>query len=600
MSASAASSSSSSSFALAHEAVRLVMTNRFHDAAAFFELHRDDPRVSLLSSFMAYLNAISSHAEDDLNEGLRSVWASEANARKHLVSSPQLAESIEGELIQADSHMLASMIQFVQQSWLKVAWNIRKSFNFYTHVEERLQQAEEGGQLSGVQLAERKGWMQFGVGMFQLMLSLLPPSVMKMAEWVGYAGDRERAFEYLHQSQQSPSFMAPFSALLLLSYYLTISTFTGQEDPAYLSRARTLLDWAAVHYPNGAFFALMESRYFRTRVEPRRAIEAAQAGLLRIRELPSISIMFHYQSGWCALFLLEWAESARYFDALLHSQLGGEYGPPATAKKAELQGKAEGEEEEKQTGDVAVDQGRAAVNGHQDEEEEEELSIPPTKASAQALYAYQCGLCYAMQGDLDRARWYLQGVPGWLTAKNKNIDLFAVHKAHEMLHRPQLREAELALDVIELLHCWNGLIQTPPPSLQQLRAMMQRTGQAMQAGPSPTSPPFTREDLVRYLFYTAVLTGLTDPAAAHQQIEQLLHEHERYIERSEYAKRSGLLVFVYLELATDCLHANDLAGAKKAADRAKSFKNYPLHDVAQLKLHAFSQKMKRKEDQDGE
>ena len=78
--------------------------------------------------------------------------------------------------------------------------------------------------------------------MFHLTLSLLPPSVLKVAEWVGYGGDRESAFEYLRQSQSSPSFMAPFSGLLLLSYYLTISAFTGQEDPSFLPESRKLLD----------------------------------------------------------------------------------------------------------------------------------------------------------------------------------------------------------------------------------------------------------------------------------------------------------------------------------------------------------------------
>ena len=78
--------------------------------------------------------------------------------------------------------------------------------------------------------------------MFHLTLTLLPASVLKVAELIGYGGDRERAFEYLRQSQESSSFMAPFSCLLLLSYYLTISAFTGQEDPSFLPESRKLLD----------------------------------------------------------------------------------------------------------------------------------------------------------------------------------------------------------------------------------------------------------------------------------------------------------------------------------------------------------------------
>ena len=598
MSSAAASSSSVPAAAprsLAHEGVRLVMTNHFTAANSFFAQHSDDPKVNLLSSLMSYLSAVSSHSDEDLNEALNSVWATEAFARKQLVSSSHLGDSIEGELIQADCHMLGSMIQFVQASYLKVAWNIRKSYNFYHHAEERIEKAEADGDLHTDRVAELKGWMQFGVGMFQMVLSLLPPSVMKVAEWVGFGGDRETAFSYLQQSQQSPSFMAPFACLLLLSYYLTVSTFTGQEDPAFLVEARRLLDWAAVQYPDGAFFALMDSRYYRMKVEPRKAIEVAQKALLSIKELPSISILYLYQCGWCALFLLDWRQCALYFDALLHSKPGGDYGPPPSSSSTSKLGSGDShaEDEEKRTEAEEADKSLEAA-----EEELTDLSIPPTKASAQGLYAYQTGLSYAMLGDLDRARWYLEGVPSWLSKRNKAIDLFAVRKAFELLHRPALREAELTLDVFELLYCWNGFTQTPAASLKQLRAMLGRTGAALQKGPSSDTPPFTREDLCRYLLYSAALTALTDPAAARVQLEKDLKEHEAFLEHSQYAKQSGLLAFFYLELANECFAVHDVKKSKKCLDKARGYKNYDLYDIAQLKIHAHTQKIKRQEDEE--
>jgi hypothetical protein len=146
-----------STSSLVHEGVQLVMTNQFNAARAFCLAHADDPRVALLSSLMAYLNAISSHAEDDLTDGLNSVWATEAHARKHLLSSPNVADSIEGELIQADCHMLGSMIQFIQGSYLKVAWNIRKAYAGYHRAEDRITEAEDDGDIEANKLAELKG-----------------------------------------------------------------------------------------------------------------------------------------------------------------------------------------------------------------------------------------------------------------------------------------------------------------------------------------------------------------------------------------------------------------------------------------------------------
>ena len=188
---------------------------------------------------MDYLMAVSSHADHLLDASLTSTWSTEAHARKRLSGSKKSAERIEGELIQADTHILGALVQTVQQSYIKVAWNVRKSYGFYHSAEKHIQEEEDKaadgrGTVDEDKLAELKGWMQFGVGLFNMVLSLLPPSVMTVAEWIGYGGDREKSFTYLRASQESSSFMAPFACLLLLTYWLTISTFIGQTEPAFL------------------------------------------------------------------------------------------------------------------------------------------------------------------------------------------------------------------------------------------------------------------------------------------------------------------------------------------------------------------------------
>ena len=233
---------------LAHEAVHLIMTNHFNAASDFIAAHSaDDVRVEAVGALMAYLMAISSYADHLLDSSLKAIWATEAHARKQLSGSKKAAQRIEGELIQADTHILGALVQIVQQSYMKVAWNVRKSYGFYHSAEKHIQEEEDKaaagrGTVEADKLAELKGWMQFGVGLFNIILSLLPPTVMTVAEWIGYGGDRDKAFKYLRASQESPSFMAPFACLLLLTYFLTVSTFIGQDDPAFHVEAKKLLD----------------------------------------------------------------------------------------------------------------------------------------------------------------------------------------------------------------------------------------------------------------------------------------------------------------------------------------------------------------------
>ena len=558
---------------LAHEAVHLTMTNRFNAARDFINAHQaDDVRVEEIGALTDYIMAVSCHADALLDQALKSTWSTEAHARKQLSSSKKLADRIEGELIQADTHMLGALTQLVQQAYLKMAWNVRKSYGFYLSAEKHIQEEEdraEGGKgsVEALKLSELKGWMQFGIGLFNMVLSLLPASVMTVAEWIGYHGDREKAFQYLRASQQSPSFMAPFACLLLCTYYLTVSQFIGQDDPAFHAEAKKLLEWANVQYPNGAFFLLQESRYYRVKAEPKKAIEIAQVGLKRITEMPSVAVMFQYQCGWCGLFSLEWEQCGRYFDAMLHSKFGGDYVEPADSPRSRST--------------LAPD-------------DSHETDIPPTKASAQSLYAYLCGIAYANAGDTHRAEWYLRSVPSWLTPQQKPIDLFAVRRASQVLRRqPAWRQEELTLDVMELIICWNGLPQLPASSIDALRTQLAAV-QPLTAASHPH--PLAREDVIRFEWALAELDGISNPQAARERVERALEQHEAWLKGADAeTKRAGQLAFLYYALADNCVALKEWAAAKHWLNKAKEQKNFDLYNPLQLKVHATGQRIKREE-----
>ena len=142
-------------------------------------------------------------------------------------------------LIQADCDLLTALIMLVEETYVKMMWNMRKSFQGYQEVSKLVDK------YTGVNKPELSGWVKFGTGMFNVLLSQLPPSVMTIAEMIGFEGDRDKGLRLLTDCQEGPSFNAPFAGLLLLVYYLTIAPLTGDEIPGGMDHAKAIIDVSA-------------------------------------------------------------------------------------------------------------------------------------------------------------------------------------------------------------------------------------------------------------------------------------------------------------------------------------------------------------------
>ena len=94
-------------------------------------------------------------------------------------------------MVQGDAYLLGSLLQFVQGSYIKGAWNIKSSNSYYKSAAEQLEQYR-GDDREELLCAAR-----CGTGFFNVFVSLLPPSVVTIASWIGFAGDRERGLDDL-------------------------------------------------------------------------------------------------------------------------------------------------------------------------------------------------------------------------------------------------------------------------------------------------------------------------------------------------------------------------------------------------------------------
>ena len=269
--------------------------------------------------------------------------------------------------------------------------------------------------------------------------------------------------------------------------------------------------------------------------------------------------------AWCYFFCLDWRPSAEEFDALLHSTLNGNYQEPGAPKAVTAPPKSQKE---------------------------------PTQASAQGCYAYQVGLCYAMLGEWHKAAWYMDSVPVWLKKAGgtpKEIDKYAKHKAAEFLARKRKDRDDALLDVMDLLHAWNGYNQMPKDGLDAAQRQLEAAQERVKAG----QLQWDVEELVRWeLAMASILATKGDHKGAFAHLNPLATKQKDFL-KSSRAKKSGLNAFFYFELANAAFHTGDVAAAREWHKKSAKATDYDLFRQLQVRLHTLKLKIKDAESNKG-
>ena len=65
--------------------------------------------------------------------------------------------------------------------------------------------------LSGAETGRLLGSVSFGYGLFQLCISMVPPKLLKVIEFLGFEGDRDTGLDALEFACQSDDMKAPLA-----------------------------------------------------------------------------------------------------------------------------------------------------------------------------------------------------------------------------------------------------------------------------------------------------------------------------------------------------------------------------------------------------
>jgi tetratricopeptide (TPR) repeat protein len=154
--------------------------------------------------------------------------------------------------------------------------------------------------------------LYFGYGILNVIVSLIPPKLMKVANLFGFHGSRKIGLQALEYCSNSQDMKAPLARLSLLWYHTIVRPFfalDGEQEDAGADEALRLLTEAEKYYHDSAFFLYFRGKIHYLKSELDLALEAYSYAAGLSREQREIEHVCLFEKGWIHLLKLQFADA---------------------------------------------------------------------------------------------------------------------------------------------------------------------------------------------------------------------------------------------------------------------------------------------------
>lgn len=321
--------------------LELILVNKFEDAEALLsKKNKESPYHALGLCYIQCLRALLTFDPADLgtaNTTLDDLEKYSSNLRKkksNVVASafsflsggdkaPLTRNELHAELMHAECGLLKTLLIFLEQdglmTFVKGTLNVNNCYNTYQRCHDLLKEREKartlasaGGKLSktkeALSLQERdpdfESGVLFGAGSFNMGLSLLPPRILALIEFLGFSGDRKEGLAQLEVGA-SGGLRSAWCRLMILFYHSVISGTLGLKD-ASLDYAQESLNPLLVKYPEGSIFLYIQGRIYQSRGQFKDAVASYQKSIDVQQYFKQIHSAAHWEMIWCNAFGMDW------------------------------------------------------------------------------------------------------------------------------------------------------------------------------------------------------------------------------------------------------------------------------------------------------
>lgn len=209
-------------------------------------------------------------------------------------------------------------------SFLRESLNIRSSYNAYMTLEKYIDFVHDEGKAEELDPNFTSG-VALGVGCFSLILSMLPTSVIKVAEFIGFSSDRAHGLLVLETvggwdkfhtpTDTKPSTIkskkglrGPLCEMVLILYHIVLSKMIPLSD-VDVPFGETILDDCLDYYPRGVFFLYFNGRLMVSKRLLDKAEEQYQNAIDTQKDWKQLQHMCFWELGIIYIMQRKWQKA---------------------------------------------------------------------------------------------------------------------------------------------------------------------------------------------------------------------------------------------------------------------------------------------------
>lgn len=506
-----------------------IGTFQFLEAVMTFEQEHIERASTVLSQSLATIDRFRKKSVGLVDALRRMVGRNDSNSYTEV--------EMHAELVYAEVLLLKAMLTVCEDetlaSFVDALFKVRQcyiSFRSCWEILEGRDWSEKDDQFK----SHFEGGVKLGVGTFNLVMSLLPPKLTKVLEFIGLTGSRSQGMTQLLQCYHNPDCIRNFlSCIILLGYNLFVTFHTGQPENCDFSLVKEILDSKLAKHPSGCFFQFFQGRHKFVSGASREAVQWYSLATFSQQDWKHMQHIGRWEMMWAYTYQCDWTEALTQSDKLL-----------------------------------------------------KESKWSP------CLYSYLKAAHYCMLPQLSPAqeeeqRQLMAAVPRLkqkIGGKSLPMEKFAIRKAE----RWTKQGGRLVLPGIELVYLWNGfsilgqqrsMVETYYAMVEQeLETIKERSEERM----------FQLEDECLLLVLKGVcLKYMSAPLAAEETFRLVLKKAKAEpLKADKY-----LLPYASVEVALLILQDNRQE-AWDLLEFAENYKNYSLQSRLHFRIHAAQKKIK--------
>uniref|UniRef100_A0AAR2KGF8 Tetratricopeptide repeat domain 39A n=1 Tax=Pygocentrus nattereri TaxID=42514 RepID=A0AAR2KGF8_PYGNA len=535
------------------EALDLFLNNHFNESLDKLQPRSKESMYhALIYATVLEMQAMMTFQHEDLVSAGNTMKSAQEVCQRFRKRSGSLAsraagdelteEELHAEACYAECLLQRAALTFLQDenmvSFIKGGIKVRNSYLIYKELHSFIRSHSS---FKGPNHKHLEGGVAFGIGAFNLTLSLFPPRILKVLEFAGFSGDKEYGLSQLYEGATSHNLRSMLCALLLLCYYTFLCFILGNSHTPSLDscdRTLALLLELPTSLPlsllQGAIFLFFAGRVEEIKGNVDEAVALFEDGCKAQQAWKQFHHMCYWELMWCFTFKRHWKMAYFYADLLSQESRWSKV-MYVYMKAAYLSMLPEGE---------------ARPFG---EDEVELFRQVPT---------------------------FKQKIAG----KSPPTEKFAIRKARRYRASNPVR---LPVPVLEMMYMWNGfsMISKRPELTEGILETLLEAERTLQAAPDNE---YTLDDSCLILLLKGLCLKNQGRMQAAEECFNKVYSSEKKLKFDHYLVPNSLL-----ELGLLYVDTGRREQAIKLLQKAKNnYKEYSMESRTQFRIHAALSKLK--------